>query len=103
MADENRPRADPIKLNKIVLLRRCLLEIQNRGIALNMGPATLGSVSGKYKLNATCNDCERSKELNVGKLKNRYGDAFEIPRLNKMVKCSECGSPNGCIVQLGNL
>ena len=65
--------------------------------------ATLGSVFEKYKLNAVCNDCERSKELNVATLKDRYGDDFEVPRLSKMVKCSKCGSPHGCVVHLGNL
>ena len=34
MADENRPNAEPIKLSKFVLLRRCLLECRNRGNAL---------------------------------------------------------------------
>ena len=68
-----------------------------------MGAATLGSVFGNYKLNATCNDCGRTRELDIGALKEKYGEDFEIPRLNKMVKCSECGSPNGCGVHLGNV
>ena len=68
-----------------------------------MGAATLGSVFEKYKLNANCNDCGRSKELDVAVLKNRYGDDFEIPRLSKMVKCTKCESPNGCRVRLGNI
>jgi uncharacterized Zn finger protein len=68
-----------------------------------MGAATLGSVFGKYKLNANCHDCGRSKELDVAALKDKYGDDFEVPRLSKMVKCSECGSPHGCVVHLGNL
>ena len=67
-----------------------------------MGAATLGSVFEKYKLNANCNDCGRSKELDVAALKDKYGDDFEIPRLSKMVKCSECGSPHGCVVHLNN-
>ena len=60
-----------------------------------MGAATLGSVFEKYKLNAICNDCGRSKELDVAALKDKYGDDFELLRLSKMVKCSECGSPHG--------
>ena len=68
-----------------------------------MGAATLGSVFEKYKLNAICNDCGRSKELEVAALKDKYGDDFEIPRLSKMVKCTNCESPNGGVVHLGNL
>ena len=68
-----------------------------------MGAATLGSVFEKYKLNAGCNDCGRSKELDVDALKDKYGDDFEIPRLSKMVKCTNCESPNGGVVHLGNL
>ena len=68
-----------------------------------MGAATLGSVFERYKLNAICNDCGRCKELDVAALKDKYGDDFEVPRLAKMVKCTECGSPHGCVVHLGNL
>ena len=68
-----------------------------------MGAATLGSVFEKYKLNAICNDCGRSKELDIAALKDKYGDDFEVPRLAKMVKCTECGSPQGCVVLPGNL
>ena len=68
-----------------------------------MGAATLGSVFERYKLNATCHDCGQSKELDVGQLKDKYGVEFEIPRLNKMLICTECTSPNGSVVQLGNL
>ena len=68
-----------------------------------MGAATLGSVFEKYKLNATCHDCGQSKELGVAALKDKYGDDFEIPRLNEMLKCTKCTSPNGSVVQLGNL
>ena len=68
-----------------------------------MVAATVGSVFGKYKLNANCNDCGRSKELDVAALKDKYGDDFEIPRLSKMVKCTKCESPNGGVVHLGNL
>ncbi len=68
-----------------------------------MGAATLGSVFEKYKLKAICNDCGRSKELDVAALKDKYGDDFEIPRLSKMVKCTKCESPNGCRVRLGNI
>ena len=66
-----------------------------------MGAATLGSVFEKYKLNAICNDCGRSKELDVAALKEKYGDDFEVPRLSKMAKCTKCESPNGCRVRLG--
>ena len=68
-----------------------------------MGAATLGSVFGRYKLNAICNDCGRSKELKVATQKDKYGDYFEIPHLSKRVKCSKCGSAHGCVVHLGNL
>ena len=68
-----------------------------------MGAATLGSVFEMYKLNAICNDCGRAKELDVAALKDKYGDDFEIPRLSKMVKCTNCESPNGGVVHLGNL
>ena len=68
-----------------------------------MGAATLGSVFEKYKLNAICNDCGRSKELDVAALKEKYGDDFEVPRLSKMAKCTKCESPNGCRVCLGNI
>jgi len=68
-----------------------------------MDAATLGSVFESYKLNAVCNDCGKSKELDVAALKDKYGDDFEIPRLSKMVKCKKCGSPHGCAVHLGNL
>ena len=68
-----------------------------------MDAATLGSVFERYKLNAICNDCGRSKELDVAALKDKYGDDFEIPLLNKMLKCTKCPSPNGSVVQLGNL
>ena len=68
-----------------------------------MGAATLGSVFERYKLNATCHNCGQSKELDVAALKDKYGDDFEIPRLNKMLKCTKCPSPNGSVVQLGNL
>ena len=68
-----------------------------------MGAATLGSVFENYRLNPTCNDCGRSKELDVGQLMEKYGEDFEIPRLNKMLKCTKCPSPNGSVVQLGNL
>jgi len=50
-----------------------------------MRAATLGSLFGKYKLNANCNDCGRSKKLDVVALKDKYGDDFEIPRLSKMI------------------
>ena len=68
-----------------------------------MGAATLGSVFEKYKLNAICNDCGRSKALDVPALKDKYGDDFEVPRLSKMAKCTKCESPNGCRVRLGNI
>ena len=68
-----------------------------------MGAATLGSVFERYKLNATCHDCWQSKELDVGQLKDKYGEDFEIPRLNEMLKCTKRPSPNGSAVQLGNL
>ena len=68
-----------------------------------MGAATLGSVFERYKLNAICNDCGRSKALDMATLKDKYGDDFEIPHLSKMVKCSKCTSPNGSVVHLGNL
>ena len=68
-----------------------------------MGAATLGSVFEKDKLYAICNDCGRSKELDVAALKEKYGDDFEIPRLSKMAKCTKCESPNGCRVRLGNI
>ena len=67
-----------------------------------MGAVTLGSVFEKYKLNAICNDGERSKELDVAALKDKYGDDFEVPRLNRMIKCTNCESPNGGVVNLGN-
>jgi len=66
-------------------------------------PATLGDIYETYKLNAICNDCGRCRELEVAWLMDRYGDNFEVPRLTKMVKCSECGSEHGCAVQLGLL
>ena len=68
-----------------------------------MGAATLGSVFERYKLNATCHDCGQSKELDVGQLKDKYGEDFEIPRLNEMLKCTKRPSQNGSVVQLGNL
>ena len=68
-----------------------------------MGAATLGSVFEKDKLYAICNDCGRSKELDVAALKEKYGDDFEVPRLSKMAKCTKCESPNGCRVRLGNI
>ena len=68
-----------------------------------MSAATLGSVFERYKLNAICNDCGRSVELDVAALKDKYGKAFEVPRLARMVKCTECGSPHGCVVHLGDL
>ena len=68
-----------------------------------MCTATLGSVFERYKLNATCYDCGQSKELDVGQLKDKYGEDFDIPRLNEMLKCTKCPSPNGSVVQLGNL
>ena len=68
-----------------------------------MGAATLGSVFEKYKLNAPCHNCGQSKELDVAALKDKYGEDFEIPRLSKMVKCTNCESPNGGVVHLGNL
>ena len=48
-----------------------------------MGAATLGSVFENYRLNATCHDCGQSKELDVGPLKDKFGEDFKIPRLNK--------------------
>ena len=33
----------------------------------------------------------------------KYGEDFEVPRLSKMAKCTECGSPHGCGVDLGLL
>ena len=68
-----------------------------------MGAATLKSVFGNYGLNATCHDCGQSKELDVGPHKDKYGEVSEIPRLNKMLKCTKCPSPNGSVVQLCNL
>ena len=68
-----------------------------------MGAATLGSVIEKYKLNATCHDCGQSKELDIGQLMEKFGEDFEIPRLNQMLKCTKCPSPNGSVAQLGNL
>ena len=68
-----------------------------------MGAATLGSVFGNYRLNATCHDCGQSKELDVGPLKDKYSEDFEIPRLNNMFKFKKCPLPNGSVVQLGNL
>ena len=68
-----------------------------------MVAATLGGVFEKCKLNAICNDCGRSKELDVAALKEKYGDDFEVPRLSKMAKCTKCESPNGCRVRLGNI
>ena len=68
-----------------------------------MVAATLGSVFGNYKLNATWHDCGQSKELDVAALKDKYGEDFEIPRLSKIVKCTNCESPNAGIVHLGNL
>ena len=68
-----------------------------------MVAATLGSISGNYRLHATCHDCGQSKELDVGALIEKFGEAFEVPRLNKMLKCTKCPSPNGSVVQLGNL
>ena len=68
-----------------------------------MGVAMFGSVFGNYRLNATCHDCGQSKELNVGQLKGKYGEDFENPRLNEMLKCTKRPSPNGSVVQLGNL
>ncbi len=35
MADENRPSADLIKLCRVLILRRCLLKIKNRGNVLS--------------------------------------------------------------------
>ena len=66
-------------------------------------PATLRDIYETYRLNAICNDCGRCRELEVAGLMDRYGDNFEVPRLTKMVKCSECGSEHGCAVQLGLL
>ena len=54
-----------------------------------MGPATLGSLFGKYKLNASCNDYGRSKELDVGQLMKKYGKDFEIPRLSAIHRGNE--------------
>ena len=68
-----------------------------------MGAAMLGSVFEKYKLNAICHDSGRSKEFDVAALKDKYGEDFEIPRLSKMVKCTNCESPNGGVFHLGNL
>ena len=68
-----------------------------------MDAATPGSVFERYKLNAVCNDCGRSKELDVAALKEKYGDDFEVPRLSKMAKCTKCESPNGCRVRVGNI
>ena len=68
-----------------------------------MGAATLGSIFQNYRLNATCHDCGQSKELDVKALIEKLGEDFEIPRLNEMLKCTKCPSPNGSVVQLGNL
>ena len=67
-----------------------------------LNAATLGSVFQKYKLDAICNDCGRSRELDVAALKEKYGDDFEVPRLSKLAKCTKCESPNGSVVHLGN-
>ena len=66
-------------------------------------PATLGYVLGQFKLNAVCADCGRCCELDVAQLIAKYGEDFEVPRLSKMAKCTECGSPHGCAVDLGLL
>ena len=66
-------------------------------------PATLGYVLGQYKLNAVCLDCGRCVELDVPELMEKYGEDFEVPRLSKMAKCTECGSLQGCGVDLGLL
>ena len=66
-------------------------------------PATLGYVLGQYQLNAVCLDCGRCVELDVSELIEKYGEDFEVPRLSKMAKCTECGSPQGCGVDLGLL
>ena len=68
-----------------------------------MGAATLGSVSGNYRLNATCHDCGQSKELDVGHFMEKYREDFDIPRLNRILIYSKCDSPNSSVVQLGNL
>ena len=64
---------------------------------------TLEDVFAQYRLNAICNDCGRCKELDVGQLVDRYGKAFEVPRLKMIVKCTKCGSPHGCVIHLGTL
>jgi len=93
-------------VSKEVQVEADVLQIGNLKIVKmrsTMGAATLGSVFERYKLNAICNDCGRSKELDVAALKDKYGDDFGVPRLSKMVKCTKCGSPHGCVVHLGNL
>ena len=68
-----------------------------------MSAATLGSVFERYKLNAICNDCGRAKELDLPSLIGKFGLDFEVPQLSKMAKCTECGSPHGCAIHLGNI
>ena len=61
---------------------------------------TLGEIFNRYKLNAICLDCSRSKELDVGELIDLYGKQFQIPMLSRIYRCSVCSSPNGCAVDL---
>ena len=86
MADENRPNAEPIKLSKVFLLRRCLLEFKNRGNALpttriaymgrtqKMGPIAraenLFNQTQKTKQNLSENEKAKQAELEkVARLK----------------------------------
>jgi len=48
-----------------------------------------GDVFGEYRLNVVCNDCGRSKELDVGQLMKKYGKDFEIPRLSAIHRGNE--------------
>ena len=51
--------------------------------------AICGDVFGVYRLNVVCNDCCRSKELDVGQLMKKYGEDFEIPRLSAIHRGNE--------------
>ena len=52
--------------------------------------ATIGGDDfGEYRLNVVCNDCGRSKELDVGQLMKKYGKHFEIPRLSAIHRGNE--------------
>ena len=59
---------------------------------------TLGDLEGQHTLAASCDACQRYKNLDIAALVTRYGAGLPIAKLKGRLRCDRCGGPGSITI-----